>query len=90
MKMKPINDGDNFTKSARYNTNTSGTHIFVRDGVENQEKKDDAMLSVFSMMYEAGYVNYTEEKDKKELLSEMATSAKARVEEYQNDNIMGL
>ena len=90
MKMKPINNGDNFTETARYNPNTNGTHIFVKEGEMKEGKMDDAMLSIFSMMYEAGYVNYRDGKDKKELLAEMADASKARVEAYQSDNIMGL
>jgi hypothetical protein len=88
--MKPINNGENFTDTARYNPNTNGTHIFVHEGVLKKDKMDDAMLSIFSMMYEAGYVDYKDGKDKKELLAEMADQSKSRVDAYQSDNIMGL
>ena len=59
MKIKSIINEDDVCNLARYNPNTKGTHLFISEGTEIEEKRD---YSNIANVYRPGHADYTYEE----------------------------
>ena len=90
MKIKPIKASGIYEQS-RFNDMVFGTHVVVTRGHISEEKKDFAMLSLYSLMYECGFLSpFTGEYKNKELIEKLSSASEKLVEEYSSNGKMGL
>lgn len=82
MKIKSIINEDDVCNLSRYNPNTKGTHLFISEGTETEEKRDYSNIALLTLMYKRGFFNSD--------FKEMVTSSEEMVREYEEKDVMGL
>ena len=82
MKIKPVIDMQKISELVRYNPNTTGTHLFIDDGVLSEDKKDYANVVIVSLMHDRGFL--------KDTMDETVQVANEVVSSHENPNTMGL
>ena len=90
MKIKPIKHKGIYEES-RYNINTNGVPVKVESGVLDSDKKDYAVLSLYSLMYECGFISeYLSENKERDLIEKVSNSSQEFVDNYSSDGGMEL
>ena len=90
MKIKPIQSTGIYEQS-RFNDSVIGTHVIISKGKINQEKKDYAILSLYSLMYECGFLNpFTSDYKSSELINKLSVSSEELVDEYSSNGMRGI
>ena len=82
MKIKPVIDVERISELTRYNSNTTGTHLFIDNGELSEAKKDYANLVLVSLMYDRGFL--------KDDIKGTIQGATEVVNSHENGNTMGL
>lgn len=81
MKIKPINE-INICEQVRYNESVTGTHLSVRSGTPNQDKKDFALCSLVSMMVQRGLIVKKPNETTKKCMSKAIKDANNLVDNF--------
>ena len=85
MKMRPINEND-LCEHVRYNSNVSGTHIYIQHGTSNEEKKDYSLYPLLSLMVDRGLFKKRQGESSKEAIERTAKEASNYVSEFTIQN----
>lgn len=90
MKIKPIKKNGIYDES-RFNENVNGVPVSVKSGVLDSNKKDYAVLSLYSLMYESGFISqYLPDYKERDLVEKISSSSQELVDNYSSDGRMGL